>query len=176
MPEVTIVHDIGQLQQIIGRLQTDVIKRVLTEAAKVGEREIMARFQRTVETWEHKPVFEAIREVRGDEVTLLVGTDDPVYGYVDAGTRPHRIEPRGNYPLRFQWGGPGSYRPKTMPGQLASTQGGPTGPMVAFWSVNHPGTQPRRFTEQIHREVGPIMLKKVVDLIRIEMDRAIRMR
>ena len=174
MPEVTLTHNVDDLVRVIGGLPTEVIQNALKEVAKVAVQETKKRYEMTTLTWTHKPEFEAITEVRGNEFTILVGTDDEIYKYVDLGTRPHRIEPKGNYPLRFQWGGPGSYQPKTQPGQLRSSPGGPTGPMVAFWGVNHPGSEARGFSEQIHKEIGPIVAKKTVDLIRKEMDRVLR--
>lgn len=57
-------------------------------------------------------------EVRPGVGYVSVGTDH--WHYTEYGARPHKIEPRGNYPLRFFWRR--------------------VGQEVEFWKVSHPGT------------------------------------
>ena len=140
------------------------------------EREALRRFRRTTATWHHKPAFEAVSEFNGTEFTLLIGTDDEIYRYVEEGTRPHEIRPKGNWPLRFQWGGPGSYKAKTSPGNLTSSQGGPSGDWVHFMHVNHPGTEARRFMPEIHREVSEIACETMLDQVQRAIERLLRKR
>jgi len=58
--------------------------------------------------------------------------------------------------LVFPWAGYGSYRPKTRPRVIGSTVGGPTGPLVAFPHVHHPGIkEPRHFDEEVEKTTKP---------------------
>jgi hypothetical protein len=67
---------------------------------------------------------------------------------LDAGTKPHEIKPRRAKALRFAYGGKGSFRAKTVPGQLRSNKGRkPTGPIVFRKKVRHPGTKPREWVK-----------------------------
>ena len=109
---------------------------------------ILKEFEKTVRTWKHKPNFEIVTEVGRGEVSVLVGTDDPIYGYVDEGTRPHRIVPKSTNRrglLFFRSG----YRAKTRPRVIGSGMGGAFGTLVAARAVQHPGTEARRFVETI---------------------------
>lgn len=69
------------------------------------------------------------------------------------GTAAHTITAKKSK-LSFQWGGPGSYSPKTRP---IGRSGGPgavrNGQRVAFRSVQHPGFPPRKFSEKINKKL-----------------------
>lgn len=147
-------------------VETDVLRvtqelqlraRRLSQAAKdtavdLGQR-VYLDYQRTRSTWQHRVQFTRETQVNGDTVTVLVGTTDNIYRYVDRGTRAHFIAPRtpGGV-LAFKWGGPGSYRAATRPGILGSRQHGPSGEQRYFKWVLHPGTEARRFTETIQEK------------------------
>jgi len=118
---------------------------------------IRADLAKVTATWAHKPQFvEYKTEAESGNLhssRIRIGTNDPIFRYVDAGTRPHTIAPRApGGRLAFRWGGPGSYAAKTFPGFIASVGGGASGPIVFRRSVRHPGTKPRRFTETILRK------------------------
>jgi len=109
-------------------------------------------FNSTVETWEHKVEFKATLSMK-PSVYIGVNTLDEIFEYVNDGTKPHTIRPKGKgYPLRFQWGGKGSYSPKTKPKVIGSKPGGPSGPEVRFAVVHHPGTKARKFDEVIQKK------------------------
>jgi len=84
-----------------------------------------------------------------------VFTDNEIYGYVNDGTRPHPIFPKKAKALAFQWGGKGSYTPKTTPRVIGSRAGGPSGPTVYRPYVQHPGTKGRHFDEEIEKLMQP---------------------
>lgn len=70
------------------------------------------------------------------------------------GTRSHPIPKKaGAKTLRFQWGGPGSYSPKTRPIARSGGPGSPSGPIVFRKFVNHPGFAPRKFSESINKRL-----------------------
>lgn len=71
------------------------------------------------------------------------------------GTKPHTIRPKQQGgKLRFMWGGPGSFQPKTRPVGRFGGPGTVRGGVPTFSrQVNHPGTQPRKFSEKINKRL-----------------------
>jgi hypothetical protein len=120
------------------KLET-AIRNTITMQAKAAA----ADFGATTNTWKHRVQF-FNKPVR--EIDQIITTTDPIWLMLEAGTRPHAIMPKPTNKsglLRFQWGGPGSYKAKTAPGQLTSFKGGARGPIVFRRRVWHPGTAPR---------------------------------
>lgn len=114
----------------------------LRAAAKAVEKDYKA----TTATWEHKVEFETVIALDKTKAEFLVGTDDPIYNYVDKGTKPHIIRPKKAKVLRFQSG----YSSKTKPNVIGSTAGGASGDIVFASVVNHPGTEARNFSKVIN--------------------------
>jgi hypothetical protein len=135
-----------KMQVIVPERFTDPKKllRALRNGMKNVAADVKVDFVTTTRTWKHKPKFE-ITEV--SEAEWIVSTDDSIWAMLDAGTKPHIIRPKRAKRLRFQWGGPGSYRPKSRPGYLGSNKGGIKGPIVFRRQVRHPGTAPRKWTD-----------------------------
>lgn len=77
------------------------------------------------------------------------------------GTAAHTITGKKGK-LSFQWGGPGSYQPKTRP---IGRSGGPgrvnRGEKVARKSVNHPGFPPRHFSRVINKKLRSLFEKAI---------------
>lgn len=133
------------------------LSRALENALNGVALAVQVDFKVTVQTWEHKVAF---------PITIpsyyrrIIATDDEVYGYVNSGTRPHRILPKGKM-LRFRT----PFTSKTLPNQIMS-RGGSTG-SAEVWSrgVNHPGTTARRFDVAIKqkwdRQFGDIMQRAI---------------
>lgn len=116
------------------------------EAAALKTANLTKRdLESTVRTWRHKPTF-TVEVIRlRNSVVIVAGTDDPIYGYVDQGTRPHIIRPRRSRYLRFQVGG----RPKTRAGVIGSQAGSAGDSWRTEFFVLHPGTAKRDFTGKI---------------------------
>lgn len=128
---------------------------------------ILSRFKRVVKGWDGEPEFKARKKVTQSEITLFVfpsGPNADKWRFVSGGTKPHIIVPKApGYPLRFQWGGKGSYKAKT------TTRGGHRGPgkvvganEVRFMKVKHPGNKPRNFEKHIARWTKP-KIKRILD-------------
>jgi hypothetical protein len=132
-------------------LNVEGMMAALTKAANEVADEMVVDFAFTTATWKHQPKFERLVQVGPDQIAILVGTDDEIYGYVNDGTRPHPIYPKRAKRLRFQ----PVYTAKTVPGSMTSRAGGPSGPFVYSMGVQHPGTQPRNFDEKIEKETKP---------------------
>jgi hypothetical protein len=119
-------------------------------AAKEISRRMRLDFLGTTRTWQNRPEFQTLVEVKGQTVTVLVGTDDRIYRYVDLGTRPHPIFPKKPGGV-LAW--PGAFTPKTTPGSLKSGAGSSGGDTVfAAYVLRHPGTAPRGFSEMIEKK------------------------
>ncbi len=119
--------------------------------------ELIAEHDKVVADWATEIEFKARKFVSKAGIAVNVfpaGDNKMIWIYVTQGTRPHPIAPkRPGYPLRFQWGGAGSYKPKTTP---APSYGGPGkvvgGRTVRFMSVKHPGTKARPFPAKIAQD------------------------
>ncbi len=133
------------------KLRVDALRlELLNEMRKVGT-DVKKDYEKTTRTWKHKPKFEVSVSLKPPGPTLIVETDDEIYGYVDKGTKPHLIF-AGIYTgksskkaLAF----PSKFSPKTKPGVIGSSSGSSGGPTVFRPYVQHPGSKPRGFEEAI---------------------------
>lgn len=138
-----------------GKLNKAAMKRELHKAMMEAKKEILADFRKTTRTWKKKPKFEGAMDLSGPGPVVIVGTDNEIYRYVDEGTKRHYIFPHGNYPLKFKSGWKGSYRAKTKVRVIDSFSGGATGKTVRRMWVLHPGTEARRFADEIEKRRKP---------------------
>lgn len=150
---VTVEVDAEQVSRWLTERQRDLPK-TMGRAQKETARELVRRYRRTSATWQHKPDFDILTEISGTTITVLGGTDDSVWNMLDRGTRPHIIRPKSpTGVLRFTWGGPGSYKAKTIPNSLTSRGGGATGVTIFRRWVKHPGTRARNWSKIIRKEL-----------------------
>jgi len=142
-------------------------RRVFVNAPKVREYleqgidsevkpHLLSKFKQVVANWKHKVEFRARKFITADAIKINIfaaGPHKKIWGYVVGGTRPHKIRAKRGKSLAFMWGGPGSYVPKTSPPAKFGGPGTVRGGKMAFpQSVNHPGTKPRPFPEEIRKE------------------------
>jgi hypothetical protein len=136
--------------------------RALRNGMADAAEDVTVDFETTTMTWKHKPQFK-VTEVSAAE--WIVSTDDKIWAMLDAGTKPHPITPKRAKRLRFQWGGKGSYKAKSRPGYLGSNKGKISGPIVYRKRVNHPGTEPRKWTATAEKkwqtELGDIVQRAI---------------
>jgi len=119
------------------------LKDSVYKTASLTQRDLLS----TTRTWDHKPKFDITITQQGDDYSIAVGTDDKIYGYVDAGTRPHVITAKRSPYLAFSAG----YRAKTRVGIIGSQPGGAFGPTIFAQSVSHPGFPGRMFIQRIQQ-------------------------
>lgn len=150
------------------RLREKEMRLTLLNAMRKAGTQVRKEFERTTKTWEHKPKFVEIISLTGPGPTILVGTDDKVYQWVDKGTKPHEIW-AGAYTgksaakaLRFQ----GTYTAKTVPGVIDARNGGSSGDVIVRPFVHHPGTEARGFDEKIQKEWEPKFKRLMEDAMR----------
>jgi hypothetical protein len=85
---------------------------------RVGDRTVKA-YQAVVKNWERKPGFKAEIGSGGKQLYVRIkvtGSRRNIENWnrIDkTGAKPHVIRPKRAKLLRFVWGGPGSYAPKT---------------------------------------------------------------
>jgi len=133
---------------------------------------LVKEFKKVVADWEHKPRFAARKYVNKGAIEVAVyptGTNKKIWRYVSEGTKPHTIRPKHAKALRFQWGGPGSYKPRTTVGP-PPTFGGPGavsgGKRVAFKQVIHPGIEARNFERHIADQYRPKFRREIENALR----------
>ncbi len=133
------------------------LTRVLTNALNGVAKDIQTDFAVTVQTWQHGVDFPIEQP---SPYRRIVATDDEIYGYVNDGTRPHRIAPHGKV-LVFNT----PFRAKTVPNQIMSGPGSAGGAEVFARGVNHPGSKARNFDKLIHdkwdRQFAQIMQRAI---------------
>lgn len=142
------------------KLIADPVKmaRALTNAMNGVALDIKIDFGVSVQTWKHKADFSISSPAT---YTRRVATDDPIYGYVNDGTRPHIIRPKGGGVLVFKT----PFTPKTLPNQIMSRAGSVGSTTVRARGVNHPGTKPRAFDKAIKekwdKQFGVVMQRAI---------------
>ena len=156
--EITVTTNASEVGESMA-LRSTQLRGAMRDTMKTIENEALRSYRRTTDTWKHKPEFQALEDFGEDHFTVLVGTDDSIYRFVDTGTSEHIIQPKevGGV-LAFQWGGPGSYVAKTTPGVIGSQAGGPVGNMTFRHWVLHPGNAPRGFTKMIEETMRKFSL------------------
>lgn len=114
------------------------MKKAVVRSANLTLRDL----ESTTRTWEHKPKFAIFVEENATAFAVFAGTNDPIYRYVDEGTKPHDIKPKRSKYLKFS----SIYRPKGRTGVIGSQEGGSSGDDVFSQGVHHPGFAGRHFT------------------------------
>ena len=146
MSIVSIETNAGKVATQLGMNQRQ-LRVVMERAMKESAREVRHDYERVTSTWTHKPHITEEVNTRAGRVEAMIGTDDEIFGYVDRGTKAHRIVARKAKALRF-WSG---FHPKTTPNALNVGGGGVFGNIIFRKGVWHPGTKARRFTRLFHR-------------------------
>jgi hypothetical protein len=127
-----------------GLTDAATLQKIVTNQMRMVAKSVAVDFIATTYTWKRRPDF-VINEI--DVETITIGTDNDIWKMIDVGTRPHVIRVKYAKALRFQWGGFGSYKAKTIPRQFRSNKGKISGPINYRKSVKHPGFVARDFTD-----------------------------
>lgn len=151
-----------------GRQQIRIIRREQKAALLPVKDEHVKRRKEVVADWstKNRPGFSGTVGLK-DGVQLIIkatGADFKrlLWKWIDkTGTKAHRIPKSGFTKLSFTWGGPGSYKARTLPnpprfGGLGAVVGGIR---RVFAFVNHPGFPPRKFGETINKDLVKPELK-----------------
>lgn len=133
--------------EVINKRALPSLSKAMQQAVAIALREeqkaLEKDFALTVRTWKNKPQF--VATVKATEVS--VATDNPIYGYVNEGTKPHLIRPKKAKALRFYRTG---FVAKTTPGVLHAQKGAKATKDLTYTQVvAHPGTKGRYFSIRI---------------------------
>ena len=133
----------------------DVLEQIAKDLGKLALR----LYKGTVRTWTRKPNFTVLTEARGDQITVMVGTDSDIYKYVDKGTAMRDIVPRNKPVLVFRR----IYKPRTTPGKLQSGRKWSGGGLIFTRRVRDHSIKPRNLTvmgfTRIDREAQPLTMR-----------------
>jgi hypothetical protein len=148
---IVITCDVSKfITLLIQNLDGKVYKGLMDTAAYIKDTGL-EMCGKTVNTWDNKPAFKSSTEVSGDHATIVIGTDNPIYRFVDLGTQARIIEARNKKTLAFQ----SEYKARTSPGSLESGEKIRSGDFVHPKIVyNYPGIAARRFLETIAAYLG----------------------
>lgn len=128
---ISIRSDAGKLGRRMHGLARKHPQTVRFATRQVAD-DALLLFEKTVATWTNKPLF-TVEETRS---SVKVGTDSPIYGYIDKGTRVRRAL------MSPDW------ISKTKPNVISSRSG--RGKMLfVSRKLNRPGIQARNFSRII---------------------------
>jgi hypothetical protein len=102
-------------------------------------RETEGRYQSIVGGWRHSVPIRSEVEVDRGLLSVTTAVEDPIFGYLDEGTRPYIINVRNAR-------------------SLVSAEGQFFGP-----TVRHPGIRARRYTEKIQGEMNTVAPRIIED-------------
>lgn len=114
--------------------------------------EVKKIFKNTTNGWEHDVSFGSTQRTTSKSIGVSIyptGSNAWRYALVSHGADPHPIPKSGMTPMRFKWGGYGSYNASTRPRMLKSGRHSQFGGMVTMYKVNHPGFEGREFNKVI---------------------------
>lgn len=123
------------------------------------QKRITEDYEAGTSTWRHRVTFDKKLSTSNVTSKASVTTDDPIYGFVHDGTRPHIIRPRRAKALAFG----ANYTAKTRPNAIRAGSGGSSGGTVFSKGVPHPGITPRNFTPVIAKNQQPLFAKEMQD-------------
>ena len=133
------------------KLNVDGFRTATLNALRAEGRDVKKEYEKTTKTWKKKPEFEVLigltRRVPGS-ASVLVGTDNEIYRYVDEGTKGHYVPKSGVATMKFRPG----YKAKTRPKQIKSYKGGAFGDKIVRrgrWWVK--GIVAREFSPTIQK-------------------------
>ena len=140
-------------------LQSSIFRDEIEKALKNLEKDALTDFQRTVVTWKNKPTFTSKISLH-NPLSLEIGTEDEIYGYVDLGTKPHIIRAHTDKGLFFT-GRITKGEPKTEPNVIQAFPGKRGTGLTNIMQVNHPGNKPRNFSKIIGKTYKTELSKEV---------------
>lgn len=146
-------------------LDPSSMMRAISNSMTGQAKAVKVDFDVTTHTWSNRPSFKIINQGR---LNRIIRTTSEIYGFVNFGTKPHVIRAKRAKVLAFQSG----YKAKTRPRKIMSRSGGSFGEMQYRKSVKHPGTEARKFDEEIVKKNEPLLQRTVQRAIDFEVNRS----
>lgn len=140
-----------------------ITRKAIEKQLDDNKKVIVVSFNNVVDDWSSDVSFAGRKFISSEFLAINVfpqGSDKEVWGYVDEGTKPHRIVAKNAPLLKFQEG----YQPKTLakPARTVSGGGTATGAVVSKKAVQHPGSEARNFTGELAEDFK-IPFRKVTE-------------
>lgn len=165
------------LRQFLIATDAALVKELRTVVEDTST-ELKQSFEGVVKNWKTKIKFRRVMKYTSTLIegrVQAVGATKKIWQYVDEGTKPHDITPKGDAPLRFQTG----YSPRTRP-RMGNTppagnvgSGTSSGAWVSTRKVHHPGTKPRQFAKTFEANMSPSFQWRIEAAIRRAVRRAV---
>ena len=158
-----------------GKKADEVWKAIKREVGAVIDAKVkpmmIKEFEKVTVGWDHKIQFAARKTITKKDVKIHVfptGANKKIWELVSiTGRKPGIIRARRAKALAFQWGGPGSYIPHTVPRGIYGGPGIVTGGKMVFRkSVRHPGFPPRHFEKYIASKLKPDITREIENAMR----------
>lgn len=154
------------------RWRDDTREKLTAECLDYGN-EVLRYYRSVVANWRGKPRFDVRVSVNANLISVAVlptGTYANRWKWIDEGTgqyvpggEPYVIQPKGDYPLRFQSG----YSAKTAPGGRANFGSGQAfGDWKSSYLVIHPGIRPREFGDTFVKNARPTFQQRIEKVFR----------
>lgn len=129
------------------KIDSSKFRKIVREEAMSIAADMMLDLMVATATWKHNVKFKRIVDAKTDIVTIVVGSDDKIWGFVNQGTKEHIVLPRNKPMLWFR----NTYTAKTIPGVLTSKPGGASGIWVSSKGTIPKGIKPRKFDEALQK-------------------------
>lgn len=152
------------------KIDQSKVRKVLRAEGMSIAADMMLDLLVTTATWEHNVKFKRVVEVKGEGITIMVGTDDKIWSWLVEGTPAHLIFPKKAPVLKFR----NVYTAKTIPGVLTSKPGGSSGQWRSSKGVIHPGIKARKWDEALAKQWEKKFPKRVEAAIQRALAEAIQ--
>lgn len=136
---VVIYADINpaEFKRAIDQAEQKILEVNRRASERLGKRGLQL-LQDLTATWDHKPQFEMVTNFSSNDIEVLLGTDDKIFGYLDRGTS-----------VRYAVMTP-DFQAKTTPGSLQSGRGR-GGVVIVNRKRPRPGIKARDFSGQVEK-------------------------
>lgn len=141
-----------------GPFYDDRMLQVLRERMQELGAFIIQDFDRVTEGWKaERPVWTQVYRAGANWMQLSIEPADPgsegakKWAWLDQGTPAHTISPKPDNPRGLLFFLPG-YQAGSSPGSLLTTSSSSSGMLVAAKVVQHPGIEPRGWTDLLKEE------------------------
>lgn len=150
----------ASFRTILARQKKAIEREVEFELRSTGQ-EGVSHFNKVTRSWSHQIKFRAETKLQPSLYTVKImpqGKNKLLWFYVDLGTKPHPIAAKNAPFLSFQIG----YSARTAPvAQFNQGTGQSFGEWRQVTEVDHPGNEPRKFTETFMKKLTPSLQDRI---------------
>lgn len=140
--------------------QHKIVQTEIRAGLKRSGNKATKKYGDVVAGWRHEPTFKSTVRVGSKQITYTIKVGGSTKAQLiwlmidETGAKAHVITAKGNKPLGFFWGGPGSYVPVT---SIGGGFGGPgrvmNGKPYNTFEIHHPGFEPRNISVKLNPKI-----------------------